>query len=71
MPLNELKIELPLCTRISCKWGDFNSTDLTAHISPDIQDILKGDVFLGSNLENRDGLGAVTGVPGHAHAAPS
>ena len=23
----------------------------------------RGDVFCGSNLENRDGLGAVTGVP--------
>ena len=29
------------------------------------------DVFCGSNLENRDGLEAVTGVPGHVRAPPS
>ena len=30
-----------------------------------------GDVFCGSTPGNRDGLEAVTGVPGHARAAPS
>ena len=30
-----------------------------------------GDVLWGSNLENRDGSEAVTGVPGHACAPPS
>ena len=30
-----------------------------------------GDVFWGSNLGNRDGLEAVTGVPAHARALPS
>ena len=33
--------------------------------------VYTGDVFWGSNLENRDGLEAMTGVPGHARAPPS
>ena len=31
--------------------------------------VYTGDVFWGSNLENRDGLEAMTGVPGHARAS--
>ena len=61
----EQAVPLPVCPPLDVGFMTHSSCDYKTIAS------YTGDVLWGSNLDNRDGLGAVTGVPGHAHAAPS